>query len=87
MANQKHLDIFWQGADIWNQWRSENPDIKPDLSYADLSGVDLSDSTFNGDMSYANLSGANLTKATFFHVNLSRAIANFSLVRYSSRNE
>ncbi|MFN7790829.1 MAG: pentapeptide repeat-containing protein [Pseudanabaena sp.] len=74
MANQEHLDIFWQGADIWNQWRSENPPIKPDLSYADLSGVDLSNSSLSGDLSYANLSGANLTKATFFEVNLSGAI-------------
>jgi len=73
MANQEHLDTFWQGADIWNQWRSENPDIKPNLSYADLSGVDLGNSNFSGDMSYANLSGANLTQATFFDVNLSRA--------------
>lgn len=74
MANQEHLDIFWQSADIWNQWRADNPNITPDLSYADLSGVDLSDSTFSGDMSYANLSGVDLTKATFFYVNLSGAI-------------
>jgi uncharacterized protein YjbI with pentapeptide repeats len=74
MANQEHLDIFWQGSDVWSKWIVKNPDIKPDLSYADLNGVDLSDSTFNGDMSYANLSGANLTKATFFLVNLSEAI-------------
>lgn len=74
MANQEHLNIFWQGADIWNQWRVGNPKIKPDLSYADLSGIDLSDSTFSGDMSYANLSGSNLTKATFFSVNFSGAI-------------
>lgn len=32
MANQEHLDIFAQGADVWNSWRRVNPDISPDLS-------------------------------------------------------
>ena len=34
MANQEHLNIFCQGVDIWNQWRVDNPNIKPDLSHA-----------------------------------------------------
>lgn len=34
MANQEHLDIVKQGVEVWNQWREENPDVRPDLSDA-----------------------------------------------------
>jgi hypothetical protein len=32
MANQEHLEILKQGVKIWNHWRKEHPEIKPDLS-------------------------------------------------------
>jgi uncharacterized protein YjbI with pentapeptide repeats len=72
MANQEHLDILNRGAEIWNKWRKENPDVKPDLSEANLSLValnsaDLSDS----DLSSADLSGAYLSLAKFRNANLS----------------
>lgn len=54
-----HVPILKQGLEAWNQWRSENESIRPDLSYADLS--------------YADLSGANLSGANFFRANLSHA--------------
>jgi hypothetical protein len=31
MANEKHLSILMQGVEAWNQWRRENPKIKPNL--------------------------------------------------------
>jgi len=75
MANQEHLKIFRQGVSIWNQWRSENPDLKPDLSHADLNGIDLSNnSILNADMSYADLSESNFNNTRFFSVNLSSSI-------------
>jgi hypothetical protein len=37
MANEEHVKILKQGARIWNWWRRENPDIRPDLREADLS--------------------------------------------------
>ena len=37
MANQKHLDILKRGVQVWNQWRLEHPDIRPDLSDVDQS--------------------------------------------------
>ena len=31
MANKEHLAILGQGIDVWNQWRKENAEVKPDL--------------------------------------------------------
>ena len=41
MANEEHLKILEQGVEVWNKWLSENPNKRPDLSGADLSGADL----------------------------------------------
>jgi len=54
MANPEHVRILKQGFGVWNQWRKENPYVKPDLSVVNLSGANLS---------RANLSGADLSKA------------------------
>lgn len=64
MAKKEHLKILKQGVAIWNMWRDDNPEIRPDLreanlSKANLSGADLS----NAILSKANLSGANLADA------------------------
>ncbi len=59
MANHEHLVILKKGAEVWNQWRKEHPDIHPDLTKANLSGVKL----FGVDLSNANLSDANLREA------------------------
>jgi len=38
MANQEHLHKFRNSeAEQWNQWRKENPTIRPDLSGEDFS--------------------------------------------------
>ncbi len=36
MANPKHLKILNQGAEAWNNWRKENPKMRPDLRVAHL---------------------------------------------------
>lgn len=36
MANSEHIDILRKGVDAWNQWRKDNPSVKPDLSEADF---------------------------------------------------
>lgn len=54
MANRTQLRILRKSVSGWNQWRTENPDERPDLRGADLRGADL----FG-----ANLFGANLTDA------------------------
>jgi len=55
MANPEHLAILKQGVAIWNNWRIENPGIKPDLSEADQLDADL----FGADLHDAVLNGAN----------------------------
>jgi|GEM_PF-1482060 len=47
MANQEHIDIVKQGTEAWNEWRLRNPDVVPDLSGADLRGINL-DASFPG---------------------------------------
>ena len=62
MANQEHLDILKQGVEVWNKWRSEHRNLRPDLNGADLSKTFLTET---------NLSGANLTER---ELNVIRAI-------------
>ncbi len=59
--------LLHHGVEAWNQWRTENPDIRPDLSGADLSGAYLS---------RANLSGAHLVRAALIGTFLIRANLN-----------
>jgi hypothetical protein len=39
MANKEYLDVLHQGVAACNQWRKENPEIKPDLSKKDVLGA------------------------------------------------
>ena len=64
MANQEQFDILKQGVDVWNAWRKEHPEIRPDLSMAQLSGANLS---------RANLGGAGLAATNFTDADLTGA--------------
>ena len=64
MANPKHLNLLKQGVEVWNRWREENPEIRPDLRQADLREANLD---------LANLSGANLRRAYLYRANLRQA--------------
>ncbi len=71
MANQEHLDILNQGVEVWNQWRAQHPEIRPDLFVANLSETDLSGVDLRGANLYrANLRGVNLSKANLCGTNL-----------------
>ncbi len=64
MANQEHLDILKQGVEPWNQWRRTNPDIRPDLSEANLRDMHLEGAFLRRcNLLKANLSGAHLEGA------------------------
>jgi uncharacterized protein YjbI with pentapeptide repeats len=76
MASEQHLTLLQQGFKVWNLWRQRYPKIVPELRGADLtglklfkvdlSGADLSEVDFSETSLYqANLSGANLCKANF----------------------
>lgn len=54
MANQEHLEILERGRNEWNKWRTDNPQITPDLRGAILSGKGF----FNVNLNTANLDGA-----------------------------
>jgi uncharacterized protein YjbI with pentapeptide repeats len=56
MANDEHVAMLKKGVDAWNAWRDENPNIRPDLSEANIGGANLE----GADLSDANLSTANL---------------------------
>ena len=74
MANQDHLDILKQGVEVWNQWRKEHLDIRPDLSLAELSGVNLKGvHLFRTNLIEANFSRADLIDAALDECNLSKS--------------
>jgi uncharacterized protein YjbI with pentapeptide repeats len=73
-ANVEHIELLKQGPEIWNRWRKENPDEKPNLSCADLSGTDLSsDGIIGPNLKEADLYGANLIFANLNSARLKNA--------------
>jgi len=84
MADQEQVERLMQGVDSWNLWRQKYPDIRPDLSFTNLSrklfcNMNFLGTNFNGsvlrstDFSYANLSEANLEDANLSFAILSGA--------------
>jgi hypothetical protein len=79
MCNPQHLAKLWDGVEAWNQWRRENPRIRPNLREADLSRADLSGSNLAGTqlceakLFSSNLSGSDLRAANLIGTDLSEA--------------
>lgn len=74
MANPVHLAILRQGVDVWNQWRQENPDITPDLSWINTNNIDLSGAyLFQVDLSGASFKNQIFNNVSFSKSNLYRA--------------
>lgn len=74
MANEEHLAILKKGVSAWNEWRAENPSLKPDLSEAFLArtafnGVDFDRANLHG----ADLGGTSLHRAQFYRADLGSA--------------
>ena len=64
MANDDHVARLREGADAWNAWRREHPDVEPDLLDAVLRGLDLSRADLAGtDLRKADLRGTILRDA------------------------
>jgi uncharacterized protein YjbI with pentapeptide repeats len=85
VAAEEHLQIIYQGVDVWNEWRAKNPELVPDLSGANLGGANLRKAYFRkanlsqanlsqADLSMANLGGADLSMANLSEAILSEAI-------------
>jgi hypothetical protein len=74
MANEGHLAILKQGVEVWNQWRKDNPALRPDLRRADLREADLSKANFiEANLRGADLIGTDLRGAYFWGADLSKA--------------
>ena len=58
-ANPENLKKLKQGVEKWNVWRKKQPDIKPNLSGADLSRITNVKVKFI-DFSHTNLNKTNL---------------------------
>src|SRR5215467_5045541 len=66
MANPAHVALLKEGSEKWNQWRKDNPSVRPDLSGADLKGALL----YGADLYAARLSHAQLIWADLSEANL-----------------
>src|ERR1017187_4614377 len=66
MADKEHFELVMGDIDAWNKWREENPEEKPDMSFAVMRGADLR----HADLRGANLVGARLTGVDLAHANI-----------------
>lgn len=79
MDNPEHLKILNRGVEEWNKWRYNNEDLRPELSFvnlskADLRGADLRSANLSeADLRGADLRGANLKGADLRSANLSES--------------
>ena len=69
IAESEHLNRLKEGVAVWNLWRQENADVRPDLHDISLASLDLRGINFAG----ANLRGANMSKANLVDANLTEA--------------
>jgi len=82
MANKRHLEILKQGVRIWNEWRKENPDERPDFSNAELSDINLRNADIrnvdfrNANLMKGDLRNADISKTNFTNTNLIEAKLN-----------
>jgi len=69
MANEEHVAILKQGVEVWNAWREQHPDIRPNLM-----GLTLKDFNLTGvNLANADLFGATLVRGNLTNANLGNA--------------
>lgn len=79
MVNQEYMAQLFYGLEHWNQWRKQNPGLRPDFRGANLANMDLRGANLSeADLSAAllndsNLAGSNLRKADLRRANLNGA--------------
>ncbi len=74
MVNGEHLALLKQGVDAWNKWKKNNPQIRPNLSFATGKGITIKGGKLSGvDLSRTNLSRADLSRVDLMGANLSEA--------------
>lgn len=85
VTQQAHLAILERGAQEWNRWREENPEVRPMLYETDLSRdnfpADLRGANFaNANLIDAKLIGKELEGANFHEANLKGAFLNGAIL-------
>jgi uncharacterized protein YjbI with pentapeptide repeats len=82
MANAEHFKIFAKGAGEWNEWREQNPEVKPDLQSINITQDLLEASSDHEEgRAFLDYSGVNLSRTNLWRANLPFLIlngANFS---------
>ena len=74
MAHPRHLAMLRRGVQVWNKWRENNPDVKPELNGVNLEHANLIGFNFyNADLAGAKLIGAKLAAASLSGAKLSGA--------------
>jgi uncharacterized protein YjbI with pentapeptide repeats len=79
MADDEQLRLIRRGRSEWNRWRTENPNVAPDLAGADLCGADLCEMELGAanlreaNLSWAYIRTANLRGANLVNADLSEA--------------
>ena len=87
MANPLHVEIIYQGVDVWNQWRQEHISIDTDLSGTNLAKFDLYEVNFDStdlkgaDLTEASLREANISYADFTAANLTRSLSDLTVAQ------
>lgn len=77
MANEEHVERLLRSVKEWNDWRREHPEIRPDLSRANLSHAHLNRADLSrailayADLSYAVLTYADPSYAVFHDADIS----------------
>ncbi len=70
MKQDELLEILQQGADVWNEWRHDNPETKIDLRSVNLMCMNLVGINLSGaDLSHADLSNIELGESNLRGVN------------------
>lgn len=71
MADSNHVSKVEEGAAAWNRWREEEPDVMPDLGWANLNGLNLDGAVFvKSSLKLAFCKGCSLAGADFSGANL-----------------
>lgn len=69
VSKEEHLAILRGGVEGWNDWRTSNPDVQPDLRNSNLKGTDLR----SANLGWVNFNGANLEGANMISTDLKRS--------------
>lgn len=81
---QEHYDILKEGIESWNLWRNENPQVRPDLSWSELSLTQPAFRSIKEQFVPKNYSGINFSKTNLTGCILKGANLSFSNLSYAN---